>query len=568
MTQSIPSTMFYSQAVALLTQLNTSYVSGALKSPSDIAKALNSVLTQFDQTVGQPILDFDFFEDGEPPITPKINQIWGDIQLDTTILGNQVDLLNASTLFTNNLIATQLLNLANENAAIGNKLDTLELFSTNNTSSNLITFSDSFANSQLIDTNFVDQDPQASVMDGVLTISAQGDFVDVGAGSQVSILSSSNGFLGNNQEIENITQPLRFVAEDYQANSLPALLDNVATTWVEYESYLVSNSDKATAENFNFQYQVIPSTTDTSGQITYQDWSIGPPDGVLEFDLQFDLGTIQLINRVVYTPFGLDNNVNNPVLVTEMRSSSDGVNWTPITPANVWVGTNTSQSSLRSTTNYTIGDVVWNFANTSARYIQVFTQQPNPITVNIGHLYYTNSANQRVAGPIPSTNDLAQYYNESYVSVGSLTQNREYFIGQRWAIGVQEVAIQQVNYQTTSSMVTKELAVPGVVNRVALDADVWVPPSFDPSVAWVNFYVSPDNGQTWFHINNIEDNSLGYPEIIAFNDPLPTAFQDPNVTYYNVAGTVNTLRFKIELISANNEETPLVRSYTLKVTTR
>lgn len=573
--QAIPSIMLYSQAVALLQQMQAAYIVGSLQSPTDIATSLNSVLTKYNQSAGQPILDFDYFEDGEPPISPKMNGIIGDIQLDVSILQNQIDVLNAATLFTNNLIVTQLLNLSNENSTISNQLDTLELFSSDNNSGNMIVFSDSFGNSKLVDHNFLDPSEQASITDGVLRLSPQGALTDLASKALVSILGTSNGFLGNNQEIEDPTlatinpinqQPLyEFVAQVYEANDLKALTDGNPTTWVEYEYYLLTAIDKTEADNLNFTYQIIP-TDNSSDTITQIDWSIGPPSDLLELDLQFDLGSVQSFNYITYTPYGLSGNTNNPVLITQVTTSEDGTTWTPISPSNVWVGTNTTNSSLRSAQNYTIGTITWSFGQTNARYINMSIQQPNPITVNVGHLYYEDSNNVRQEGPVPTTQNPSQYYDPTYATVGGLTQYREYFIGKRWAIGIQDIGIQQVTYQTSSSMVTLPLAIPGIVNRIALDADVWIPPNFSSTQSWVNFFVSPDNGQNWFQLNNIEDSSLGYPAVIAFNDPLPSQFQDPNVQYYTVEGPVNSLRFKIELNSPNPQETPLVRSYSLKVT--
>ena len=587
----IPSTLLYSQALALLTQISNDFSAGSLQSPNDIATQLRSVLTQFDQTAGQPLVNFQRFEDGEPPISPKLNSILGYIQLDATILQNQVDILNASTIFANNVISTNLLNASNVNAELDNKLDTLELYSSSSTSGNMVVFSDSFGKSQLTDFSFSTSEAQASIKDGFLTLSPQGSLVDLTPNATINILDTSNGFLGNNQEILDPnnyfdinsidgSHMYEFVAETTPANLLSSLNDGNVATWIEYEYCLVSPKDVASAGGFNFTYTTNASSSPANAApITASnsiDWSIGPPNGVLELDLQFDLGSIQPFNYITYTSFGLANNANTPVLIKKITCSPDGTTWSTLNPQNISVGTNTNDGSLTTTANYTLGDAVWSFDLESARYINFQIQQLNPININVGHIYYEsgthqatpNYPNSRVEGPVPTFSNLSSVYNPTNVAAGSVTQYREYFLGQRWAIGINEISIQQIQYNTSSSIVTKELKVGGTVNRVAIDADVYIPSDFDATTSWVNFYVSPDNGLTWFQINSIEDTSLGIPAIIAFNDPLPVAFQDPNVSYQNVPGVVNTLRLKIELSSPNDNETPIVKSYSLKVTTK
>lgn len=572
MQQAIPSVLLYSQALALLQNLQDSFTAGNLQSPSDIATTLRSILTNFEITAGQPLLDFELVAEGEPPLSAKMNNVWNTLQYDVSILQNQIDILQAAALFTNNFLGTEILQAQNQNSALANKLDTLQLYASNTTANNLIIFSDTFGNSQTVDLTMVDPSMQAAMQDGFLRLGNQGQLINLSSSATISILSTSNGFSGNNQEIEDPTQApvdptsnmpvYTFVAQNYRAGDVTAISKGDPSQWFEYEYYYLNPTNKLAADNYNFVYQI-----DNTANSSTIDWSIGPPDGTLELDLQFDLGSVQPINYIEYTPYGLTANQNNPVLIDSIQTSEDGTTWTPVNPAKVWVGTNTNNKTLGTAPNLTIGTVIWSFEQRNAEFIQFSLRQSQPINVNVGHLYYLeNSSGQRVEGPIPSVNNPAQYYDPSYSSTGTATQYREYWPGQRWAIGIQDIQIQQINYQTDSIMITKPLDVGGVVNRVALDADVWVPSDFDPYTNWVKFFVSPDNGQSWFPIARIEDTTFGISQVLAFNDPLPVQFQEPGVAYYNVSNAVTSLRFKIELSSPNTQETPLVRSYSLKVT--
>lgn len=125
-------------------------------------------------------------------------------------------------------------------------------------------------------------------------------------------------------------------------------------------------------------------------------------------------------------------------------------------------------------------------------------------------------------------------------------------------------------YQETGSFVSTKFDVSGVIDRIALDADIEVPESWDQNADWVKFYVSPNNGIDWFQISRIQDDYMGVPEIIAFNDPTPNELREPGVAYYEVAGAVNSIRLKVEMKRPTNDEygTPLLKPYTLKIKLR
>ena len=119
-------------------------------------------------------------------------------------------------------------------------------------------------------------------------------------------------------------------------------------------------------------------------------------------------------------------------------------------------------------------------------------------------------------------------------------------------------------------MVSKRFDIPGIVDRVAIEADIQIPDNYDLSIPWVRFYISPDDGATWHEVSRIQDDFLNIPEIVAYNDPTPKDLRDPAVGYYDVKGTVNSLRVKIEITRPDTDQysTPVVKSYKLKVVKR
>lgn len=579
MTQANPNVILYSQAIVLLQQIQQLTLDGSIQSLNDISTQLANALTQYEAGAGQPITKFDKFVIGEPPIASKINTMWTSIEYDFDIIGNQLDILRASSLITYNNITTELQQLTNLVGEASNQLGTLALF-TNAVDSKTFTFGDQFASGGFIDSTQVTNDYLAQIDSGSLTLATQTAVNNLAsANPKVTILPQSNGFPGNNQEINDPTASTNnsttgqvqysFVAQATNPNNPISIVSSTANSIFEFENYLVTPTDRTTANNFNFTYSVTSADKEfinsaKNGEI---DWAAGVSN-YLDLWLEIDLGSVQQFNYISYSPYGLPGDVNYPVLIKSVSTSPDGTTWTPVVATPVWVGTIANQQAASVNANVSIGPVSWTVPQQEAEFILLEIQQPNPIPCNIGHLYYTDSTSGiRVEGPVPSIDDTSYYYTNGQSVVGSMNQVTEYFVGQRWAIGINDISVQQNEYQATSTMVTRRIEVGGTVSEVALEADVTIPADFDSTQSWATFWVSPDDGVTWDQIGPIQDNVLNIPSVIAFNNPLPAAFQDPGVYYVTTANPVTFLRFKIELSrpAASVAETPVVKDYQLRV---
>lgn len=575
MTDANPSILLYSQAIALIQKLSDQLQNGQLQNVDDISSSLKSLLTSYEAGVGKPLAKLDVLSLGEPPLSPKMNLFWDNITTDINILQDQLDTLRAASVYLYNIITSQILQAVYENDALDNKLKVLQLYSGGIDSKTFI-FGDSFSNIQFIDSSFITGDNSTQIKDHFLILGQNGNLLDLTKTSNISILGTSNGFAGNNQEIEdpnfapldpitNLPQYI-FVGQTNRAADLGAIIDGVPNTWFEYEHYYVNPQDKVTAGNFNFAYQL---SSNDSTQASQVDWSLAPTNNTLELALQIDLKSIQSINLISYNPYGLENNSNLPVRINSISTSQDGTAWDTILQKPIWVGADANLAAAHTAADVSIGEVSWNFDQKQVQFIRLDIQQPNPIDVNIGHLYYLDTiSNQRVQGPIPLVTDPLQYDSPVSSILSNMVVGKEYFRGKRWAIGIRDFSVQAIQYFLTSTMVTKPITVNGVVDRLALNASIYIPPSFANSTSWIQYYISGDDGISWVPISRIEDAATGISSIVAFNDPLPSQFQDPGVTYAKTASDVTALRFKIVLTSPTPHATPVVQNYKLTVKLR
>lgn len=625
MAQLSPTTLQYGQLMSLINEFTIDYRNGLFKTPVEVLQKIKDIMTQFNDIGGQPLLDFESFALGEPPNSDKMNRIWRMLENDINLMQDQVQVLRAAVLFLYNFTATEIQLAKNQNATATNKLKTLQLYSTAQ-DSNLVQFGDYFSNLDFVDLSLTPDPLKVSHLGaGTVSLGRTNTILNNANDLTIKVLDTSNGFIGNNQEIADpslaLLNPIdnkpiySFKAQlETRHSDLSSIADGVPNTWFEYESNLVSNADRLKAKDLNFVYRTLTnstalSTADTgtstvnTGTLDQQglvDWAIGPSSNVLNLDLEFDLKTAKTINTISYTPFGLENNKNAPVKIKLVQTSADGTNWSSVSPENLWVALDANLQTARVAENVIIGTAIYVFDERTVRYVRMTIEQPQAINSNIGHLFYetkqtvqvgfTQVANDtpppatkqiqtttvvggdRALGPIPPISQPDKYYDQNGLIVGDLVQSTEYFQGKRWAIGIRDILIQESKYAATSTLVSKIFRISGVVDRVSLESNIFIPSNFpsDSGKLWIRFYVSPNNGLNWYPISRVQDDYLGIPEIIAFNDPLPSEFRELGVQYVNTNSVVNALRIKIELSrpDALTSSSPILKSYILKVLKR
>jgi hypothetical protein len=600
MTQLSPNTSVYAKALSKLKEVNEQFTEGDLPNPEDYYAALQNILHEIYSEGERPNLFYDFIEHGEPALSKEINRFWRSMSSDVNIIYDQVNYLKAHVLSTYNNTLTDIRKSVNENARLKGKLKTLKLYSST-VDGGVRIFGDFFSNYDFVDLDVTPNATRADVSGDVLTLGKSNEVQNILTTAVVSVDTVSNGFSGRNQEIldpssANInpiddTLNLTFHAEEFQSNNLDTIIDDDPSTWYEYEHNKVTTEDKVAALNFNFQYQndIDPAKGD------FLDWSSGPNNvraeegpQVLTLVLNFDLGSLNKASKITYTPHKVTPLNIHPVRVRRVIVSQDGSNWTEVSDGITWIGTDISLEDISSDESVIIGSAVWQFQETQIRFIRVEIEQTQPYPSNIGHLYYENEPSvttsldadgnevteytpgERVEGPIPKLSNIAEYYDPSQHIQNNILQKREFFEGERWTIGIRDISVENVRYQSFSTMISKLFRVDGIVDRVTLESDYAIPSSFPTNEQWVKFYVSPNEGIDWFQISNIKDDNNDVPEVIAFNDPIPTEFREPGVEHHNVSNSVESLlvRIDIERPSDQKSSTPVVKDYRLKVLKR
>ncbi len=600
MAQASPTNLLLAQAVFFINRLRREYSIRKFKASEEVIEAVEKALTNFEDNAGKSLIPYDPIFPSEVPNSGKMNRFWSALQFDVNALQDQVDLLRASAIDTHNFIEVEIKKARADNLRAQNKLKTLELYSNVNDAS-LVYFGDTFITEDLIDWGSMSADENRLTLlgKGAIGLSVEKQENALEGYPEVKILDGSNGFLGNWNEIMDPTEffvvdsvtgakSYYFKSEIYAANDTEQLLDSSPTTWIEFEKYFITETDRVGALNYNFHYKwvndpqwkYLESFTEGNGLVNWADGlgSTGE-DGSLILSFEIDMKAPQKSNIIKLLPFGLANNVNNPIKIKSVTTSLDRTVWYTLNPQNVWLANGIDRKLVEiDEENILVGEGTWATNGEPIRFVRFVIEQPRPINVKAGHLYYvlraggangTTQATTRQLGPIPTLADPNEYLENSTAS-SDLTQRMEFFNAKRWVIGLRDIDIKNNVYHSNGTFVSQKFEIPGIIDRVALEAEVDIPIDYDQTEPWIRFFLSPNDGLDWYPISRIQDDFLGIPEIVAFNDPTPAALREPGVGYYDVDGIVNSLRLKVEMDRPGDKEysTPILKPYKLKVKKR
>ena len=140
----------------------------------------------------------------------------------------------------------------------------------------------------------------------------------------------------------------------------------------------------------------------------------------------------------------------------------------------------------------------------------------------------------------------------------------------RYAIGIRELTAAAYKFAPKSELVSVPFASPKEIIKAHVIVDEYIPPQFDQSATWIEYYLKPEGDEAWIRVNPLNSptkfdiNGEIVPKIVNFNIPKPTTAQLED-KYNYTADPVKQFRFKAvfsrEQGGANDSITPLLKSY-------
>ncbi len=449
MTQESPTNALYTKLLSIIEDIKYKYSRANVTDPNEFSVMVANTLNDSRLYGDRALTLFEPLMKSEMPDSEKMNRFWSSVETDFNILQDQTDLMKAWIVFNHNMLKTELLKNKNANERLQGKLKTLQLYSSA-TDPSIIIFGDSFINDEFIDWVDVPNDTKAGVYPSMgigLGILSDTDILQ--SDVKVRILRSSNGFLGNNQEINDPRIAKRnkhtnekiftFKGARDMTATLATVIDGEPNSWFEYEHYYVTKQDQKKAGNLDFTYYLRGRGEDGKRNKTL--WSNGPTGNVLKLDLQLELRTAKRINSLTLVPHNLVDNSNNPIKISKVSISSNGTDWSNLSPTNLWVISSIDRKiSHTGDEAVSVGSATWELENKLVKFVRVYIEQPNPIKANVGHIYYLRKNSNdpesravRVRGPIPELTT-EEHYSEKLDVPENKVKKVEFFKGKRWVL--------------------------------------------------------------------------------------------------------------------------------------
>ena len=230
MTQQLPSMMYQSQALALIKEFREFVANSPREITYEtVSEKYTDIISRFSKIVGKPITQYDPLMIGEPLSSDKINKFIDSLQSDLIVLSQDIDLIRANTYYFYNFMSTELEKAKNQNKAALNKLKTLQLY-TSSQKAEITVLGDFFQSEELFDLDKTKDTNTAKVdKPGELSIAKSNiSTVSSLANAKITVLPTSNGFLGRLVELEKIstTSPItdsvryRFKSQSDQKDNL------------------------------------------------------------------------------------------------------------------------------------------------------------------------------------------------------------------------------------------------------------------------------------------------------------------------------------------------------------
>jgi hypothetical protein len=150
-----------------------------------------------------------------------------------------------------------------------------------------------------------------------------------------------------------------------------------------------------------------------------------------------------------------------------------------------------------------------------------------------------------------------------------------YFDRIRYAVGIKDITASAYTFADTSEFVSTPFGSPKEIIKIYCVIDEYIPPKFDQSLDWIDYYIKAEGTDNWVRLNSFtaptkfDETGEIVPKIINFNIPKP-----PNAPIEDKFQTTETpvkqVRFKAvikrPINSADESSTPLLKSYRLVLT--
>ena len=578
-----------------LEELETRLQTGSISTRIDLLAHLVETVSKFARGVRTPSMEVPDMKRDELLIREYLTEPILQANDDVEVANSQIDLLRESTRQIFNVCQSEKLGLSERLSELTSLVDTFRLWVSDSDPS-FVWAGDSFN-----DTTKVDMSSTVLVetVGGTVTLKpeASATLSDRVISLTIDKTISAGGLPGNNLEIrqpgrEALTgdrpepRPILFSESQPRKDSVASILDGDPGTWFEWERNYITTPQPTIRAGKAIVYDAAGKLNRKIRRLNNWNCFIRWPGefkvdtGIkrkgyplayfsatdrrtLRLAFQILLDEPRVISWLSLTPlirFGAYPEIEQVIV------SNDGLQWRNLLETPIVLhprmnrGIDFADQGASASNFEGVGVVP--FPSTPIQYVKIIMRQNQTYEAPLGlaHTFYMGiKKRKRTKGPIQvvgsSVSTLAEsssvdFELDSEVSQQRVVQSFDIFRGERQAIAIRDLLLEQRSYAAEGQMVSKEHTLPRPIRSVALLTDDFIPEDWEDfrpdGTPWIAYEISPD-GNTWYQIipqvGTLENSVVRLPELVT--------------TLY--------LRVNMSRPDDRTTESPILRSYALKL---
>jgi hypothetical protein len=514
-----------------LQKIEKKIVAGELNDEKQVAKEIAKILDQV-ESIGSDSLPK--FSKSEPPIIEKYIDIVE--RIDSTIKYQSIalTLLKALTVLDFNYSQRLMVELENKVSGLWDTYLTLQFYLNSPAMSGLqnIFFNYQGLNPR-IDTSWSSLEKRLSIRRdvGMSLPIISNDLIPI-----KDITYEGNGFLGRLHTVDSSGNPY-YTVKSYDKGK--EIIDLSPETWVEYETFKVSNDIWSETKGYGWKYH----------EAGLEPWA-SPYVQWLDLKLTIFPKRSTPINMIVINPL-----LSSPYTIRKVQLDLGNGTLRTLEPQDLVVTPEISEHRFADKA----GMAVYVFDDVAVEKIFIEIRQSKSEPCQVLHRYYVDPSGNRINGPDPS-----QYKPTSMdIAAKSSTWERklEYLSAERFFIGIKDISLYNCTYTNEGFTVNEPVKFSKDIDRVAVETEEII-----QSGTSIKYAVSVDGGTTWISLTPIGSSTRN--QVVAINDRRPDTYRDPSTIYAEVKNPLKELIFKTEMQnkSSSKNRTPILKTANLKVT--
>lgn len=565
----------------LLARINYQYRNGEIRTETEYYYKIKTMLNTFYESLTKP--SFTYRPAVTTPVSSEYNAMINESYNDMEYIIKDCEALQeyVSQSFVDAQLSRTM--MSNQLTYLSNKVINIKQCLSTNQGRGVIVFSDSFNDFNNSGNHNATGACTIDTFDGILTLNQESS-----SNARISSVyvddEFSNGFPGNTHCVDTLNGDLHFIGQDGLHIDPAAMVDGNKDTWFEFELFNITDKTRRDCNSFGFDYEEGVSWADNTKTF-------------LRLKLVFNLTSNTICSWISILPY---------------LSDAKGGTYSILEKCEIFAANN----YVYKVAENKVFDQVLTFAFPAQEInrVELTFLQDTRYLCKVGHYYYTNvntnsssiyqnfeDADQftRIDGPKPNVTMLGLKYepttkwlkyrddtvsipSDSYIKSSLFTlpestierkANAEIIDAFRYMIGIREVRLPNCTFSDESEYISKTFVTEEQITSVMLETEEYIPGD-DPSV--LQYYISVDNGSTWYPITPIQRAHQGIYKYFINNDSLENLLTNNSNKFkaqnLSVLTNTNQIQLKISMkkpmsLDQYEHATPIVYSYKLKVTT-